>query len=81
MLLGTGAEQPRALFGAPLTDPAHAAQAAEAARTLEERFVVFRQECLEGWNVEPDCRISVHSGPMIFGLFGSGTFDVVSLAG
>ena len=81
VLLGTGAEQPRALFGAPLTDPAHAAQAAEAARTLEERFVVFRQECLEGWNVEPDCRISVHSGPMIFGLFGSGTFDVVSLAG
>ena len=75
VLAGSSGVAPRALFGALLAEPAHAAHASEAARALEERLRVFRPECLERWGVEPDCRVSVHSGPMIVGVFGS-VFDV-----
>ena len=80
VLIGNGAEQTRALFGALPADPAHAAQAREAAGVAEERLQAFRQHCLVRWGVEPDCRVSVHSGVMVVGIFGSarlGGFDVV----
>ena len=67
----------RAVFGAPLADPAHAARAREAASLLKERLKPFRQECMEKWGVEPGCKVSVHSGAMIVGFFASGGFDVV----
>ena len=80
VLVGKEGETARALFGAVLADPAHAAQAQEAARAGEERLKAFRQACRERWGVEPDCTVSVHSGAMIVGVFGSaalGGFDVV----
>ena len=80
VLVGRGGETARALFGAVLADPAHATQAQEAARAGEERLKAFRQACRERWGVEPDCTVSVHSGAMIVGVFGSaalGGFDVV----
>ena len=83
VLAGQGGEQTRALFGGVLLDPEHAAQAQEAARAVQERLQAFRQECLERWGVEADCRVSVHSGAMIVGVFGSATlngFDVVLAA-
>jgi len=64
----------RALFGALLADPAHSAHAHEAALALEERLKAFREVCLERWSVEPVCKVSVHSGTMIAGVFGAAPF-------
>jgi len=80
VLTGSGGEQTRALFGAVLPDPAHAAQAEEAARAVGERLKAFRHECMARWGVEPYCQVSIHSGAMIVGVFGSAPlngFDVV----
>lgn len=66
-----GTAQPCAFFGALGADPAHAEHANEAARALEQRFEEFRRECLERWGVEPDCKATVLSGPMIVGIFES----------
>ena len=79
VLAGSAAQQTRALFGAVLAEPEHAAQAREAARVLEEQFHEFRKNCQVRWGVVPDCRVTVRSGAMIVGIFG-GVFDVV-LAG
>ncbi len=80
LLAGSSGEQTRALFGAVLPDPSPAAQAEEAARAVAEQCEAFRHECIARWGVEPDCRVSVHSGTMVVGIFGSATlngFDVV----
>ena len=70
VLTESNGERLRALFGAPLADPAHAFQAHEAALALEERLKKFREACRERWSVEPDYRVCVHSGTMIVGVFG-----------
>ncbi|MCX6968010.1 MAG: hypothetical protein NTZ46_09595 [Verrucomicrobia bacterium] len=78
-----GSELPRAAFGALLADPAHAAQASEAARALEERFEGFRRDCFERSGLEPNCKVIIYSGPMIVGFFESAIscgFDVVPAA-
>ena len=87
-LLGSGGvltegngEHLRASFGAPLAHPEHAAQAGEAASALEERLKTFGETCRQRWSVEPDCRVSVYSGPVIVGVFGIeslGGFRVVA---
>ncbi len=66
-----GTAKPCAFFGALGADPAHAERANEAAHALEQRFEEFRRECLERWGVEPDCKATVLSGPMIVGIFES----------
>ncbi len=70
-----------AVFGVPLADPAHAAQAARAACALGRRMEDFRRECAERWNVEPDGRIAVNAGSLIAGTFGSGALAGFGVAG
>jgi len=58
-------ESVRALFGAPLAEPDHAARACEAAFALGRRLEAFCQESVKRWNAAPDYRIGVNSGELI----------------
>ncbi len=60
-----GGDSLRAIFGAPLTDPDHAAKACQAAHALGRRLETSCQEAIERWKAAPDYRIGINSGEMI----------------
>ena len=74
-----GGESLRAMFGAPLTDPDHAAKACEAAHALGQRLEAFCQEAIQKWKAAPDYRIGINSGEMIaaaYALESGASFNV-----
>ena len=71
----------RAVFGAPLTAPNHAAQACEAACALARRLEIACRECIERWNAAPDYRIGVDSGELVAAAYGTGRVGGYSVSG
>lgn len=74
-------QQLRALFGAPLANEDHAAQACEAACRLGQRLEAVCRECIEKWNAAPDYRIAINSGELIAAAYGAGSAAGYSIAG
>lgn len=72
-------ERVRAIFGAPLPEPNHAALACEAALELVDRLDGVNEECLSLWSQRFDYRVSINTGEMLMAASGAhrlGTFSV-----
>jgi hypothetical protein len=69
------------VFGAPLSDPRHAARACEAALELSERLDAVNIECLTVWGHRFDFRIGVNSGEMVMAAYGSRRLGAFSVTG
>lgn len=74
-------ESLRAIFGAPLADPRHAARACEAALGLVTRLDVVNLECQNIWGHRFDYRIGINSGEMVMAAYGSERLGAFSVAG
>ena len=74
-------QQLRAIFGAPLADPNHAAQACAAACALGRRLEAICGETIEKWNAAPDYRIGINSGELIAAAYGAGRIASYRVAG
>ncbi|MEQ1860006.1 MAG: adenylate/guanylate cyclase domain-containing protein [Chthoniobacteraceae bacterium] len=74
-------ESLRAVFGAPLPDPRHAATASEAVLTLCRRLDEVNKECAQVWGKMFDYRIGVNSGEVVVAAYGSGRVGNFSVAG
>jgi adenylate cyclase/guanylate cyclase len=74
-------ESVRVVFGAPLPDTNHAAQACAAALALEERLDEVNRECHTIWKQMFDFRIGINSGEMVLGAYGSRRLGNYSVAG
>ncbi len=74
-------ESLRVVFGAPLSEPRHAARACEAALELAERLDDVNAECLSVWGHRFDFRIGVNSGQMVMATYGSRRLGAFSVTG
>ncbi len=74
-------ESVRVLFGAPLPDTDHAANAVCAAMELDARLKNLNAEFDARWHRTLDCRIGLCSGALITGTYGSGLHGGYSAAG
>ena len=74
-------ESLRAIFGAPLPNPDHAAIACESALALARRLDEVNRECFQVWKQMFDFRIGVNSGEMVVAAYGSGRLGNFSVAG
>jgi adenylate cyclase len=74
-------ESLRAIFGAPLPDAAHAANACKAALELAQRLEVLNFECKTKWHKNFDFRIAVNSGEMIGAAYGFREVGAFSVSG
>ncbi len=74
-------ESVRVVFGAPLRDLNHGANACEAALALEDRLNAVNRECHTIWKQMFDFRIGVNSGEMVLGAYGSRRLGNYSVAG
>lgn len=74
-------ESVRVVFGAPLNDVNHAANACESALALEDRLNAVNRECHAIWKQMFDFRIGVNSGEMVLGAYGSRRLGNYSVAG
>ncbi len=71
-----GGDRLRAVFGIPIAEPNHAAQACAAALELGHTLEAFCQEAQERWKIAPDFRIAVNSGEMVAATGYVGSFSV-----
>lgn len=74
-------ESVRIVFGAPLPDKNHAAQACAAALALAERLDEVNRECHTIWKQMFDFRVGINSGEMVLGAYGSRRLGNYSVAG
>jgi class 3 adenylate cyclase len=74
-------ESLRVVFGAPLPDPGHAANACEAAVALASRLDDVNRECHTIWKQMFDFRIGINSGEMVVAAYGSRRLGTLSVAG
>ena len=74
-------ESVRVVFGAPLHDSHHGANACAAALALEDRLNAVNRECHTIWKQMFDFRIGVNSGEMVLGAYGSRRLGNYSVAG
>jgi adenylate cyclase len=74
-------ESLRVIFGAPLPDPGHAANACEAAVALAGRLDDVNRECHTIWKQMFDFRIGINSGEMVVAAYGSRRLGTLSVAG
>ena len=74
-------ESLRVVFGAPLPDSGHAANACEAAVALASRLDEVNRECHTIWKQMFDFRIGINSGEMVIAAYGSRRLGTLSVAG
>ena len=74
-------ESVRVVFGAPLSDANHAAQACAAALALTERLDEVNRECHAIWKQMFDFRVGINSGEMVVGAYGSRRLGNYSVSG
>ena len=71
----------RVLFGYPVTDPAHAATAAEVALELRQRIVNLTREMEARWHKVPRIGVALQTGEVTCGLFGFSQFEFFTAVG
>lgn len=74
-------ESLRVIFGAPLPDRQHAANACKAVLALAARLDEVNRECEKVWKHTFDFRIGVNSGEMVIAAYGSRRLGTFSVAG
>ena len=71
----------RVIFGAPLRDHRHAADACDAALELCEKLEAVNRECVSVWGKQFDFRIGINTGELILAAYGSRRLGALSASG